>query len=186
VDFDRTNSGTAGKLYLTFVGPSLAGRVGTDVFLSQFDYRDSTWSSPQRVSDGGATADHFGADLAVDPSTGDVAIGWYDTRNDTGTGGSGDTDGVANDEVEYFAALVRNVLNPPATPPNLQISVGASNLVRWPSRLPTEPVSAIVFNAGVMHPIWSDNSGTIIDPTTEIVKSLDIYTATVAATDFAA
>ena len=30
-------------------------------------------------------------------SSGDVAVSWYDTRNDLGTGGSGDTDGIRND-----------------------------------------------------------------------------------------
>jgi hypothetical protein len=41
--------------------------------------------------------------IAVDQSTGDVAVSWYDCRSDLGTGGPGDTDGIPNDDAQIWA-----------------------------------------------------------------------------------
>jgi hypothetical protein len=59
--------------------------------------------------------------LAVDQSTGNVAISWYDARNDTGVGG----DAVVNTDVQYFAAISRDFGL--TWDLNLQVSDGSSN-----------------------------------------------------------
>src|SRR5207244_6003628 len=81
-----------------------ADHDSTDVFVIASDDRGITWNalaaSPRavhadqvRVNDDTGTGSQFTPWLDIDQSTGNVAIAWYDTRNDDGGLGAGDTDG---------------------------------------------------------------------------------------------
>src|SRR5207237_9427077 len=54
-------------------------------------------AAPVKVNDDTGTASQFFSWIGVDQKSGDVAVSWYDTRNDT--------DATPNDEVQYFAAI---------------------------------------------------------------------------------
>jgi len=63
---------------------------------SIYDYEDISYCSE---------ADQFLPAIAVDETTGKIAIAWLDTCNDCGDGCGIDSTGVANDEVEVFARV---------------------------------------------------------------------------------
>ena len=60
-----------------------------------------------------------------------VAVVWYDARNDLGTGGAGDTDGVPNDDAQFWGAFTSDGSD---FTPNVQISAGTSNSARLGQR----------------------------------------------------
>ena len=60
-----------------------------------------------RVNDDATTNSQFLPKIALDPTTGDLAVVWYDSRNDLGTGGPGDTDGIANDDAQLWGHSAR-------------------------------------------------------------------------------
>ena len=43
--------------------------------------------------------------ISLDPTTGNIAVVWYDSRNDLGAGGPGDTDGIPNDDAQFWGAF---------------------------------------------------------------------------------
>src|SRR5262249_7701491 len=119
MDVDRSAGPHAGRMYVAFVDqadldhdPDSAFPAGatdhddTDVFVTFSDDKGVTWSTPVKVNDDDPAghASQFFAWLDVDQSSGNVAVSWYDTRNDHGVGGT-DLDGAPNSEVEYFAAV---------------------------------------------------------------------------------
>src|SRR5262249_8078752 len=70
------------------------GNNNTDIFVIYSDNDGTSWSSPVRVNDdpsaGTVGATQYLPAIAVDQSTGIVAVSWYDTRN-SGTGTTRDT-----------------------------------------------------------------------------------------------
>jgi hypothetical protein len=75
-----------GRIYVVFNDRSWGDPFGTSDFkpyLTWSDDKGITWSPPIIVADNPtSTNSQFLPDIAVDPSTGNVAVTWYDTRGD--------------------------------------------------------------------------------------------------------
>src|SRR5262249_7882989 len=98
--------GPDGRLYMAYTDEIIDESNNTDIFVRHSTDNGATWSAAVRVNDDAGTNSQFLPEIAVDPTTGFVALGWYDARLDTGQNdGINDTDGVANNEANFFAAL---------------------------------------------------------------------------------
>ncbi len=80
---DTSSGPYKGRLYLAFADSRTTGD-GIDVWVVTSDDQGSTWSSPLKVNDdaAGQGNDQYYPRLKVDPTTGLVAVVFYDTRND--------------------------------------------------------------------------------------------------------
>src|SRR5436190_228943 len=116
--------------------------------------------------------------IALDQSSGDVAVSWYDTRNDLGTGGSGDTDGIPNDDFQIWATDSTN--GGTTFAPNFQVSQGTSSAVDANSFFDTGDYTHAAFVSGAFWPAWSDNSNSTGDNPDGTLHQLDLYTAKVS------
>lgn len=183
--FDRSGGAFDGRVYLVYTDQT-PGTENTDILLRYSDTGGANWSNPVRVNDDTTLTSQILPNVAADDTTGDVAVGWYDARNDTAPGSAGDTDGVPNDDVEYFAALVKPLTYGVTVSPNLQVSTGATNAQSAQSGIDLGDYTAIDFHNGVVHPLWFDNSNSTGDNPDGTLKDLDVYTARVPATTFAA
>jgi hypothetical protein len=183
--WDRSGGIHNGRLYVVYSNVATIGSVQTDNYVRFSDDNGQTWSDPVRVSDNTGNNSKFFPTIAVDQTTGDVAVAWYDTRNDTGNGGPGDTDHIPNDDSQLWATFSLN--GGQTFLPNIQVSSGTSNSNdSEPPGAGTRPLgfgdymgSTYAFVDGVFHPIWSDNSNfTGANPDGKLSK-LDLYTAPV-------
>ncbi len=102
---------------------------------------------------------------------------FYDARNDLGTGGPGDTDGVPNTDAQVWGAFSTN--GGTSFGPNLRISAGTSNAPDSGNGIDYGDYSGLSFYGGVAHPAWSDNSNSTGDNPDGALHQLDIYTAAV-------
>src|SRR5262249_55194062 len=111
------------------------------------------------------SGDFFLPQIAVDPVTGDVAVAWYDTRNDP-----------TNVTTQIFATVSTD--GGLTFLPSVQVSAGTSNgtIAQDPSFGFGDYYRMAFFN-GVFHVIWADNS-TALSGNPD-VPSLDIATAAV-------
>jgi hypothetical protein len=183
--FDRSGGAFNGRVYMVYTDQT-PGTSNTDIFLRYSDTGGSSWSNPIRVNDDSTLNSQLLPRIALNNTTGQVAVGWYDARNDAGAGGAGDTDHIPNDDVEYYAALVTPQANGLAVSPNLQVSAGASNAEKAHSGIDLGDYTGLDFYNGQIHPEWFDNSNSTGDNPDGSLKDLDIYTATVASSAFSA
>ena len=79
-----------------------------DIQMRFSDDNGVTWSSSVRVNDDVGTTSQFNPKIQLDPTTGNIAIGWYDCRNDLGDHGRGDTNGVPNDDTMIYSTVSRD------------------------------------------------------------------------------
>src|SRR2546421_10129142 len=98
---------------------------------------------------------------------------------DLGTGGSGDTDGVPNDDAQFWGAFSTNGGQTFTT--NIQISAGTSNSHDSGNAIDYGDYTGLSFYGGIAHPAWADNSNSTGNNPDGTLHGLDIYTAAVVA-----
>jgi len=111
-----------------------------------------------QVNDDKSANSQFLPAIDVDETTGNVAVSWYDCRNDNGSGPD-DTDSKANTDAEIYAGVSTDGGMTFGT--NIKVSDGPSNAVAPPNSsgvFDFGDYTNIAFTAGVFHPVWADNS----------------------------
>jgi hypothetical protein len=175
--WDRSGGAHNGRVYLVWTQETPNESDNTDIMLQHSDDSGTTWSPAVKLNDDSTTNSQYNPAIALDQSSGAVAVSWYDTRNDLGTGGSGDTDGVPNDDFQIWAT---DSTDGGATfAPNFQVSAGTSNAVDANSFFDVGDYTHAAFVSGTFWPAWSDNSNSTGDNPDGTLHQLDLYTARV-------
>ena len=106
------------------------------------------------------------------------ALGFHDARNDHGTGGSGDTNGLANDDAQYFATVSKD--GGATWAANVKVSAGTSNGDASHNGVEYGDYTGLGFAGGVIHPAWADNSNSTGTNPDGTLYRFDVYTAAIA------
>lgn len=176
--WDRTGGPHNGRVYLVYTKEQQNESDDTDIYVRYSDDNGATWSAGVRVNDDQTTNSQFLPKIALDQTTGNLAVVWYDARNDLGSG-AGDTDGIPNDDAQFWGAFSTN--GGLSFTPDLQISAGTSNSHDSGNGIDYGDYSGLAFYGGVAHPAWSDNSNSTGTNPDGALHQLDIYTASVVA-----
>jgi hypothetical protein len=175
--WDRTTGVHRGRVYLVYTLEDKNESNDTNIYVRYSDDDGKTWSEGARVNDDTGTNSQFMSKIALDPTTGHAAIVWYDARNDLGAGGAGDTNGVPNDDAQFWGAFTSDGTT---FSPNVQISAGTSNSHASGNGIDYGDYSGVGFYGGIAHPAWSDNSNSTATNPDGTLQKLDIYTGAIA------
>jgi len=175
--WDRTGGARNGRVYLVYTKEIQNESDNTDVFVRFSDDNGATWSQGVRVNDDQTPNSQFLPKIALDQTSGNVAAVWYDARRDLGTGGAGDTDGIANDDAQLWGAFSTD--GGATFGANVQISAGTSNSHDSGNGIDYGDYSGLAFYGGKARPAWSDNSNSTGTNPDGALHQLDIYTAAV-------
>ncbi len=148
--FDQSSSDQYnGRVYLVYTNTAPAGSIGTHIYERYSTDSGRTWSSPVQVDNG--TSDYaFLPSASVDPSTGELGIVWYDTRNDA-----------LNNYAQVYAAISSN--GGFTFSGNVPISPGASyagnpGIDSFGQANGYGTHLGLSFVSGVLGVAWADNS----------------------------
>jgi hypothetical protein len=149
--YDRSNGPHRGRLYLSYADAVNTTTSNLNIFVRFSDDDGKTWSQPVKVNDDSGNTVHFFPAIAVDQSTGNLAIAWYDTRNDAGR----------NTNVQVFASVSTD--GGLTFLPNVQVSSGSSNAIRNNDTMGNDfgDYLGVAYSHGVFYPAWADNSSTL-------------------------
>jgi BNR/Asp-box repeat len=176
--WDRTGGIHNGRLYLIYTFEVKNESDNTDIELRYSDDQGATWSAPFRVNDDSTVNSQFLPKLSLDPTSGNLAAVWYDSRNDLGTGGAGDTDGIPNDDAQFWGAFSTD--GGQTFTRNLQISAGTSNSHDSGNHIDYGDYSGLSFLGGIARPAWSDNSNSTGNNPDGALHQLDVFSAAVS------
>jgi BNR/Asp-box repeat protein len=176
--WDRTGGAHNGRVYLVYTFEQKNESDNTDVYVKYSDDNGATWSPGVRVNDDSTANSQFLPKIALDPTSGKIAVVWYDARNDLGRGGAGDTDGIGNTDAQVWGAFSADGTT---FGPNIQISAGTSNAPDSGNGIDYGDYSGLAFYGGLAHPAWSDNSNSTGTNPDGALHQFDVYTAAVAA-----
>ena len=175
--WDRTGGARNGRVYLVYTKEIQNESDNTDIFVRFSDDNGATWSQGVRVNDDQTPNSQFLPKIALDQTSGNVAAVWYDARRDLGTGGAGDTDGIANDDAQLWGAFSTD--GGATFGANVQISAGTLNSHDSGNGIDYGDYSGLAFYGGKARPAWSDNSNSTGTNPDGALHQLDIYTAAV-------
>jgi hypothetical protein len=150
VVYDRSGGPHNGRVYLVYTDAPTPSSPDTDIFERFSDDNGATWSSRLRVNDDSTANSQFLPSVAVDQSTGNLAVAFYDSRN-APTSGKG-----ADATAQVFATISTD--GGTTFEPNVQVSVGTSNSGNAGSSTDYGDYMTMEFRNNVFYPIWSDNS----------------------------
>ena len=175
--WDRSGGPHSGRVYAIWTQEVRSESDDMDIMFQSSDDGGATWSAAVRLNDDHGTNSQVNPAIAVDQASGDVAVSWYDARNDLGSGGAGDTDGVPNDDVQVWAAYSTD--GGATIAPNFQVSQGTSNANGAESFFDYGDYTHAAFQSHRFYPAWSDNSNSTGDNPDGTHHQLDLYTASV-------
>jgi hypothetical protein len=174
--WDHSGGPHNGRVYVIWTQESPNESDNTDLMFQYSDDGGATWTAPDRLNDHTANSQFMPA-IALDQATGDVAVSWYDCRNDLGTGGAGDTDGVPNDDAQIWATYSTD--GGAAFVPNFQVSAGTFNAPDAQSFFDYGDYTHAAFQSNRFYPAWSDNSDSTGENPDGTLHQLDLFTAKV-------
>ena len=175
--YDRSGGAHHGRVYLLYTDEQPNESDDTDIWVRHSDDDGATWSAPVRVNDDAGTNSQFNPHIAIDQATGFIAVGFHDARNDLGTGGSGDTNGIPNDDAQYFLAVSRN--GGASFSANVQVSAGTSNAEAAHNGVQYGDYTGLGFAGGIIHPAWADNSDSAGGNPDGALDRFDVYSAAI-------
>jgi hypothetical protein len=164
--FDSSNGPHRGRLYMAYTDAPSTTSDALSIFLRFSDDNGATWSNPLKVNDDTMGHSHFFSFVRVDPTTGNVAVSWYDARNSA-----------ANDQVEAFCTV--SLDGGQSFLPNAQVAQGLSsaNAAGNNSGNDYGDYMGMDFYGGSLYPVWIDNSATLQGNTD--LPNFDVATARV-------
>jgi hypothetical protein len=169
--WDRSGGPHNGRVYLVYTDRANTSTTDTDIYVRSSDNNGSTWSSRVRVNDDpvGNGKSQFLPRIAIDQTSGSIAVSFYDCRNSPG-----------NNTTELWATISTD--GGASFLPNVKVSAGASSaLVSAISSTKFDygDYTGLAFHAGTFYPCWADNSNSTGDNPSGANSSFDIYTARV-------
>ena len=173
--WDRTGGPHNGRLYFVFVSEEPQESNDTDINVSYSDDNGTTWSTPVRVNDDIGTNSQFNPKIAIDGTTGRIAVAWYDARNDNGDGRRGDTNNKPNDDIAIYSAVSRDGGN--TFLPNRRLSAGVSNDDAAFSGVDYGDYSGFAYYNGTLYFSAADNSNSTSDNPDGTLSHFDAYVA---------
>ena len=167
--WDRSNGIHHGRVYLVYSDENIDESNDLETMVRFSDNNGATWSTPVRVNDDalGNGKSQFNPAIAVDQTTGNIAVTWYDCRNSPTNNTAQVWGSVSHDGGVTWDA-------------NLQISGGSTNaLVSAAAGFDFGDYDKMDFHAGVFYRAWTDNSNSTGNNPGGVNGSLDLYTAQV-------
>ena len=176
--WDRSGGSHNGRVYVIWTQESPNESDNTDIMFQYSGDNGATWTAPARLNDDHTATSQFMPAIAVDQTSGDLAISWYDSRNDLGSGGPGDTDGIPNDDAQIWATYSTN--GGVTFAPNFQVSAGTFSAPDAQSFFDYGDYTHAAFQSNLFYPAWSDNSNSTGENPDGTLHQLDLFTAKVA------
>ncbi|MFL5799300.1 MAG: hypothetical protein ACJ77A_15380 [Actinomycetota bacterium] len=173
--WDRSGGPHDGRVYVVYTREDPDESDDTNVFLRHSDDEGATWSPPARLNDDPGTNSQFLPRIALDQSTGFVAATWHDARKDRGQGHGGDTDGVPNDDAQYWGTASLDGGQTFAR--DFRISEGTSNAEQASDGVDYGDYTGLAAADGRFYPAWADNSNSTHTNPDGRLNAFDVYTA---------
>ena len=175
--WDRSGGAHDGRVYAIWTQERKNESDDTNIMFQHSDNDGVTWTAARKLNDDHTTNSQFNPAIAVDQATGNVAVSWYDCRNDSGTGGGGDTDGVPNDDTQIWATASTDGGRTFAS--NFRVGKGTSSAIAAGSYFDYGDYTEAAFQSGAFYPAWSDNSNSTGTNPDGTLHQFDLYTARV-------
>jgi hypothetical protein len=154
--WDATGGPFNNRIYLVYTDETVNENNDTEILMRTSTDDGATWSAPVRVNDDATTRSQFLPYVTLDSTTGTVAVGFHDCRNDNGVPGPGGTNMIPNDDAEYYGTFSTD--GGATWAPNRRLSGGFSNAAAAANGIDFGDYVGLDARAGKLYAMWADNA----------------------------
>ncbi|PYJ06470.1 MAG: hypothetical protein DME95_00510 [Verrucomicrobia bacterium] len=175
VVWDATGGPFNNRIYLVYTDETVNENNDTEIYVRTSTDDGATWSAFVRVNDDplGPIRSQFLPYIALDPTTGTVAVGFHDCRNDDGVSG---TNNIPNDDAEYYGTYSTD--GGLTWAPNRRLSGGFSNATDSGNGVDYGDYVGQSALAGKLYTVWADNANCDGTNPNGTLSAFDLYTNT--------
>ena len=148
--WDRSDGEHRGRVYLIYTDAAAVGDPDTEILLRYSDNNGMTWSAPTSIDS--TTKTSFLPSIAVDQSSGNVAMAWYDSEGNASEGSPTTSfiatisdDGGQSHRLRYVLSLGSS-------------DATSSSITDQGTQFQYGGFTGLAFSGGILQPIWADNS----------------------------
>lgn len=163
--YDISSGPHRGRLYLVYTDAPSTTSNDLNIFVRFSDNNAATWSSAVRVNTDAGTNSQFFSKLALDPTTGNIAVVWYDCRNSA-----------SNTRVELWGTV--SIDGGVTFLPEVKISAAPTIGINRGSGNELGDYIGLDFYNNILYPAWADDSNSTGD-NPDGTSELDYYGAAV-------
>jgi hypothetical protein len=174
--WDATGGPFNNRIYLVYTEEPIFQSHDTEIYVRTSTDDGGTWTAPVRVNDDplGPIRSQFLPYIALDPTTGIVAVGFHDCRNDNGVPGPGGTNMIPNDDAEYYGTFTTD--GGATWAPNRRLSGGFSNATASGNGIDFGDYVGLSAFAGKLYTLWADNANCDGTNPNGTLHAFDLYT----------
>ena len=176
--WDATGGPFNNRIYLVYTDETVNENNDTEIYVRTSTDDGGTWTAPVRVNDDplGPIRSQFLPYIVLDRTTGTVAVGFHDCRNDNGVPGPGGTNNIPNDDAEYYGTYSTDGGATWAT--NVRLSGGFSNATASGNGIDFGDYVGLDAHAGKLYTVWADNTNCDGTNPNGTLHAFDLYTNT--------
>jgi hypothetical protein len=176
--WDATGGPFNNRIYLVYTEEPVNESNDTEIYVRTSTDDGGTWTAPVRVNDDplGPIRSQFLPYIVLDRTTGTVAVGFHDCRNDNGVPGPGGTNNIPNDDAEYYGTYSTDGGATWAT--NVRLSGGFSNATASGNGIDFGDYVGLDAHAGKLYTVWADNANCDGTNPNGTLHAFDLYTNT--------
>jgi hypothetical protein len=173
VVWDATGGPFNNRIYLVYTEETAPENNDTEILMRTSTDDGATWSAPVRVNDDATTRSQFLPYVTLDGTTGTVAVGFHDCRNDNGVPGPGGTNMIPNDDAEYYGTFTTD--GGATWAPNRRLSGGFSNADAANNGVDYGDYVGLDARAGKLYAMWADNANCDGTNPNGTLSAFDLY-----------
>src|SRR5438445_823439 len=176
--WDATGGPFNNRIYLVYTDETVNENNDTEIYVRTSTDDGGTWTAPVRVNDDplGPSRSQFLPYIVLDRTTGTVAVGFHDCRNDNGVPGPGGTNNIPNDDAEYYGTFSTD--GGLTWAPNTRLSGGFSNATASGNGVDYGDYVGLDAHAGKLYTVWADNANCDGTNPNGTLHAFDLYTNT--------
>jgi hypothetical protein len=173
--WDRTGGPYRARLYMVYTDRPVGNLTNTDIYVTYSTNNGTSWSTALKVNTDSTSSSQFFPRIAVDQTSGKVAVSWYDCRDDPN-----------NVRTRFYLAVsgdggVTFSPNIPLETHSSDATVVASQSCQCIVGCPDPPTTldyfdytGLAFYGGFVYPAWADNSISVAgNPNPDYVTGMD-------------
>jgi len=174
--WDATGGPFNNRIYLVYTDETVNENNDTEIYVRTSTDDGGTWTAPVRVNDDplGPIRSQFLPYIVLDRTTGTVAVGFHDCRNDNGVPGPGGTNNIPNDDAEYYGTFSTD--GGLTWAPNTRLSGGFSNATDSGNGVDYGDYVGLDAHAGKLYTVWADNANCDGTNPNGTLHAFDLYT----------
>ncbi len=174
--WDATGGPFNNRIYLVYTEEPVNESNDTEIYVRTSTDDGATWTAPVRVNDDplGPIRSQFLPYIVLDRTTGVVAVGFHDCRNDDGVNG---TNNIPNDDAEYYGTFSTD--GGATWAPNRRLSGGFSNATASGNGIDYGDYVGLDAYGGKLYVMWADNANCDGTNPNGTLHQFDLYTSTI-------